>query len=104
MRKCIIDALRSDRVAMRLCIERILPPRRDGFVQFSLPAINSITGVVAGYQQLLQSVAAGKLTPEAGVLASELLDKQRHILETLEYDERISQVEAECGLCDKEAA
>jgi len=39
-RKAIELAKRGDLVALRLCLERIVPPRRDRPVNFTLPEIN----------------------------------------------------------------
>src|ERR1043166_9359171 len=43
-RKVIELAKQGDLTAVRLCLERIVPPRRDRPVHFTLPAISSADG------------------------------------------------------------
>ena len=44
-RKAIEKALEGDMAALRLCLERLLPPRRDRPVTFELPKIAAIAAV-----------------------------------------------------------
>src|SRR5580700_3915902 len=41
VRKVIEKAKQGDMIALRLCLDRILPPRRDRPVRFTIPALNS---------------------------------------------------------------
>src|SRR6266568_9655953 len=40
-RKAIDKALEGDMAALRICLDRLLPPRRDRLVNFELPTIES---------------------------------------------------------------
>src|SRR3954452_1367090 len=53
----------GDTVALRLCMERLCPPRRDRPVSFTLPAIETVADVAKASGALLQAVAGGDLTP-----------------------------------------
>jgi hypothetical protein len=46
-RKAIELAKGGDMAALRLCLDRILPPRKDRPVTFALPAINSTNDAAA---------------------------------------------------------
>lgn len=69
---CIEKALDGDMAALRLCMERILPPVKDRPVSFSLPDslldLEQATRAGAG---VLDAMAAGGITPHeaAGVMA-----------------------------------
>jgi hypothetical protein len=63
-------ALDGDTVALRLCLERILPPRRERPVHFALPALQSPVDAATAMAVIATAVADGDLTPsEAGELA-----------------------------------
>ena len=76
-RKLIELALGGNLAALRLCFERFLPPRRDRAVSFDLPKIESAADALAASGAVLESCAAGTLSPgEAaevmGLIASHL--------------------------------
>jgi hypothetical protein len=92
-RKAIEMALDGDTVALRLCLERIHPPRKDAPVSFDLPPMNGAEGAAQALGSLLTGVANGDLTPsEAGAIAN-LVEGYRKTLETMELEERISALE-----------
>jgi hypothetical protein len=72
IRKCIALALAGDTTALRLCLDRILPPVRDRPVQL---AISAPASPAAALQAVLAAVASGELTPEQGrAVASTIAD------------------------------
>src|SRR5215207_2782727 len=62
-RKCIDLALAGDTTALRLCLERIVPPRKSRPVQVALPPVEDAASARAASAALLAAVAAGELTP-----------------------------------------
>ena len=62
-RKVIELALAGNMAAIRLCFERLLPPRRDRGIAFDLPKIESAADAVAASGAVLESCAAGTLSP-----------------------------------------
>ena len=62
-RKVIELALAGNLAAIRLCFVRLLPPRRDRVVSFDLPKIESAADAIAASGAVLQSCAAGTLSP-----------------------------------------
>jgi hypothetical protein len=63
-------ALAGDPTAMRLCIERILPPCRERAVKFTLPPIESTDDISAAMQAVTTALARGDITPgEAATIA-----------------------------------
>jgi hypothetical protein len=61
--KAIEMALAGDVVALRLCIDRICPPRKDRPVTFPLPPITSARDAAAIMAAVAEAVAAGRVTP-----------------------------------------
>ena len=69
-RKAIELAKQGDLVAIRLCLERICPPRKDRPISFALPALGNAADASASLAAIVAAVANGELTPgEAGELS-----------------------------------
>ena len=69
-RKAVELALTGDPTAMRLCIERLLPPCRERTIKFSLPPIESVSDISAAMQAVTSALAKGDITPgEAATIA-----------------------------------
>ncbi|GGC34037.1 hypothetical protein GCM10011371_21770 [Novosphingobium marinum] len=93
-RKAIEKAMEGDTVALRLCLDRIAPPRKDAPVSFDLPAIRTAGDTVTASSALLEAVAVGEVTPdEAGRLMA-LLTAHKALVETGDLEARITALEA----------
>ncbi len=69
-RKVLDMALEGDTTAMRLCMDRLMPARKDRHVPFALPKLEIAADAVKASAALVEAVAAGDLTPsEAGELS-----------------------------------
>jgi hypothetical protein len=73
-RKCIELALQGNEAALRLCLERILPPRKERVVRVALPPAADAAFARTASAALLEAVAAGELTPGEGLALARLLD------------------------------
>src|ERR1700747_3234460 len=62
-RRAVELALAGDPTAMRLCIERILPPCRERAVKFALPPIESAADIAAAMKAVAAALADGIITP-----------------------------------------
>ena len=62
-RKAVELALAGDPVALRLCIERILPVCRERAVRLALPPIKGASDVSAAANAVTSALARGALTP-----------------------------------------
>ena len=70
-RKAVDLAKEGDTTALRLCMDRIMPARRDGHITFDLPKLETAGDVVKASAALVQAAAAGQITPsEAGELST----------------------------------
>jgi|HubBroStandDraft_4_1064222.scaffolds.fasta_scaffold832612_1 hypothetical protein len=92
-RKAIEMAKGGDITALRLCLDRIAPARKDRTIAFELPPVSTVADIVIASGALLLAVAEGDLTPsEAGEL-SKLLDGHRLAMTTAELEARIAKLE-----------
>lgn len=93
----IDKALQGDGVALRLCLDRIAPPRKDAPISITLPPVASAADAVVASAALLDAVAAGEVTPgEAGPVMA-LLVAHKGILEVGDLEGRIAALEAQKG-------
>ena len=92
-RKAIEMALAGDTVALRLCLERLAPPRKDAPVRFELPPMQGAENAAAAMGAILASVASGDLTPSEATSLAGLVDVYRKTLETTELETRLRALE-----------
>lgn len=93
-RKAIELALSGDSTALRLCLDRILPPRRDRRVSFRLPRLEGAGDAAGAMAAITNAIAAGEVTPsEAGEL-SRTVETFLRALEASEFDLRLRAIEA----------
>jgi hypothetical protein len=97
-RKAVQLALKGDPTAMRLCFDRICPPRRGCVVRFELPDVTDPAGLMAASAALLKSVAAGELSLEAGEAVSTMLASHLKVVEATDIATRIAELERRTGV------
>jgi hypothetical protein len=91
--KAIDLALTGDLTALRICLDRILPPRKDRPLTFNFPTITNAAEAAAAMSAILAAVAAGELTPaEAGEI-SKLIETYVKAFETAELAKRLERLE-----------
>jgi hypothetical protein len=93
LQKCMSMALKGDRVALKLCVERLFPARPDGYIQMPLPRTQTMQDVADGNQLVLQAIARGRITPAEGEALSRILEDRRRLIESVEWEARIAALE-----------
>jgi hypothetical protein len=92
-RKAVELALRGDVSALRLCLDRIVPPRKDRPVYFELPKMQEAKDAVNASAAIVDAVATGELTPTEAAELSKVVDGYARTLQTVEFEERLSKLE-----------
>ena len=92
-RKAIELAKAGDLVALRLCLDRICPPRKDRPVPFALPELRTAEDAKLAASALLKAVADGDLSPSEASEIGRLLDSYTRILEREEFEKRLIRLE-----------
>jgi hypothetical protein len=92
-RKAVEMALAGDGVALRLCLDRIAPPRKDSPVTFAMPRMATARDAAQAAGAVLAAVADGDLTPTEGAQVMGLVDSFRRTLEVTELELRLAALE-----------
>jgi hypothetical protein len=79
--------------ALRLCLDRILPPRRDRPVCFAIPRMNSAEDAVKAMAAIATAVARGELTPNEAAELSRVIEAYVKAIETSEIEQRLKNLE-----------
>ena len=92
-RKAIELAKDGNITALRLCLERILPVRKDRPVVFELPKIETVEDAVKAQAWLIQAVADGDLRPDQAKIISGLLTEYRDSIKLEDLAVRVADIE-----------
>jgi Family of unknown function (DUF5681) len=90
-RRAVELALVGDPIALRLCIERILPQCRERAVKFALPPIESAGAMKA----VTSALAGGMITPGEAATIAAVVDTFVRAIETSDFERRLRFVEAD---------
>lgn len=93
-KKAIEMAKRGDATAIRMCLDRLAPLRKDAAVRFTLPPIKTIAEAVEASSELLAAIADGDVTPDEGSRIMSLLTSHKVLVETGEFERRLEALEA----------
>jgi hypothetical protein len=92
-RTCIERAKAGDSTALRLVMERILPPIRERAIHIELPILASVADLPAALCRIMEALAAGDITPGEGSALCGILEAVRQSLQVAELDERMAEIE-----------
>jgi hypothetical protein len=91
--KAIDLALGGDLVAVRLCLDRILPPRKDRPVTFALPPVATAQDAANLSSSVLAAVATGEITPSDAGEIGKLIETFLRAFEAAEISQRLDRLE-----------
>ena len=92
-RKAVTLALKGDVACLRLCLDRIVPPRRGRPLRSAIPTLTSPNNAGRAMAAITTAVASGDLTAtEAGELAR-LIEAYVKVIETSDIERRIQVLE-----------
>ena len=87
-------AAKGDMQAARLILDRICPARREPAVSLDLPNIESAADLPMAIAAILQSVAAGELSPGEAAKITQTIEAAGSAIELHDLDQRIAAIEA----------
>jgi hypothetical protein len=93
-RKAIELAKTGDMAALRLCLDRIAPPRKERFVPIDLPPLDTAADAAKASAAIVAALSAGDLTPSEAAEVGKLIDAYVRALTATEFETRLAQLEA----------
>ena len=93
VRKVIELALAGDVAALKICLDRILPTRRDRSVHFKVPVAQN-GDALAAFDEIFRGLATGQLTPEEAATLAGVIESRCRVFERAELIARIETLEA----------
>lgn len=97
VQKVVALALAGDVQALRICIDRIIPPVRERAVSVDLPSTADAAGCADAQAKIVAAVAAGELLPGEGEALAGLVEHRRRAIETTDIMKRLEALEAKEG-------
>ena len=98
IRAAVDLAKAGDVAAIRVCLDRIAPRKRDRPVDFELPPLRSAADATAALGAITTAVSAGDLTPSEAANLFKLVDGFTRTLEATVFEERVARLERAVGI------
>ena len=92
LEKVLQLALEGDRVALKLMVERLLPPRRGRLVHFELPKTETVEQISNAYDAVMAAAADGIITMEDALDFARLLDGKLKALEMTDLADEMREI------------
>ena len=93
-RKAVELALDGDLPALKLCMDRLLPPAKERPLEvFSLPQLNDQRSVLDALDTIANKLSQGELLPAEATSICKVLEQYRKHFETTELSERLETLE-----------
>ena len=102
MRLAIDLAHAGNKAALRLVIERILPPRRERPMQFQLPRLETAADAVAAINAIAEGIARGELSESEAASANAVVNTFMKSLEFVDYERKFAALEEKVSKLTKE--
>lgn len=94
-RKAVEMALNGDMAAIRLCLERLVPARKEMPVMVNLPKLEKAEDIITFTARLIALVGSGDLCPGEAAALSGLADRFAKALELTDLEARLRKLEEE---------
>src|SRR5450759_4888192 len=92
-RKAMELAMAGDITALRLCLERLIPPRKDRPIHLLLPTIENVQQICLAMTRVSAAIGEGEITPTEGEVLSNVLVAHKTVLETGDLGRRMDELE-----------
>jgi hypothetical protein len=92
-RKAVELALGGSEAALRLCLDRLIAPRRERTVRFTLPPLEGVGALAAAMIAVTEAVADGTLSPGEACALSQTIDTFLRAIDARDFDARLQRLE-----------
>jgi len=103
-RKVIEMAKAGDSLAMRICMDRLLPAQKDRPIDLPLGPVETLPQIRAGLSTVVQAISDGSITPTAGETLANVLHLQTEVVSSAELAPRVEQLEEQLAALQNQPA
>lgn len=96
-KKAVELAKTGNVLALRLCLERLIPPRKDRPISLKLPKLEGVADIPMVLEAVLKAVAQGEITPGEGQAVAAMLEAYRKGVELGDFEIRLTALEERTG-------
>jgi len=90
----VVDlALEGNLPCLRICVERLVAPKKDAPIEFNLPEIATVADIPKLLATLTAKLGEGEITPSEIKTLTDLAEVLRKVLESVEFEQRIGALE-----------
>jgi hypothetical protein len=93
IRKCIAAGLLGDMKVMTMCLDRLIPLRRQPTPNLKLPSTGTIEGIALAYRKLTHMIAKGNCPAAEAQVIADLLKAQLDLIELYNLEKRLQELE-----------
>jgi hypothetical protein len=92
-RKLTEEALTGNMQAIKLVLDRVLPPKRDRAIDIGLPKLQTADDAVTAMALIIDAVGSGNITPNEGEAISRVVDAFVRAIQAHDIEKRVSLLE-----------
>jgi hypothetical protein len=92
-KKAVELAKAGNVLALRLCLERLIPIRKDQPIKLKLPKLEDVADIPKVLEAVLKAVAQGEITPSEGQSLAAMLEAYRKGVELADFEARLTALE-----------
>ncbi len=92
--KAIALALKGNGMALKLCLERLMPVPRQRTIYLPFGEIEGVAGLEAAMSDVVEALGQGRLTPEEAETITRVILAHKQVIETFDHEKRLAALEA----------
>jgi hypothetical protein len=96
-RKAIEKAKHGDMTAIRICLDRLAPARKDRHIEFTLPKMEKASDAANASAAIVGAASSGELTPSEAAELLKIIESYTRTLQASDFEERLERLESEKG-------
>jgi len=92
-RKALEEAKRGNIQAIKLVLDRILPPKKEASIFIDLPTMKTSSDILEAIHRVAQAISRGELSPTEGDCLTRIIERQAKVIEMNDFEERLKKLE-----------
>lgn len=92
-RQAIELAKKGNIQAIKIILDRILPPKKETPITIDLPMMKASTDILEAINQVTLSICCGKISPSDGETLSRIIERQAKAIKMNEFEQRLKNLE-----------